>query len=128
MRVHIAAKKGLEYVHRLVAEAFLPNPNGLSTVNHKTFNKSDNREGVLEWTTQRRNNQHAWENGIMDNHFKVILTDITAHAAWLMKESGLPQHKIAGHLGVSQGTITHLFTGKLKRYFPEYAEKQDKAT
>lgn len=50
-------------VHRLVALAFLPLPEGLTaddlTVNHQNLNKTDNRVGNLEWTTQSDNNRHA---------------------------------------------------------------------
>lgn len=43
------------YVHRIVAEAFVPNPNGYSIVNHINENKSDNRAENLEWCTQQYN-------------------------------------------------------------------------
>lgn len=36
-------------IHRLVAEAFIPNPNNLETVNHKNENKQDNSIDNLEW-------------------------------------------------------------------------------
>ena len=41
-------RKGMQ-VHRLVAEAFIPNPLGLETVNHKNEDKSDNEASNLEW-------------------------------------------------------------------------------
>lgn len=57
---------GCPKVHRLAALAFLPNPDGLPEVNHRTGVKSDARVDNLEWITRQGNMQHANRTGIRD--------------------------------------------------------------
>lgn len=53
------------YVHRLLAEAFLPRVEGKLFVNHKDGVKTNNSLNNLEWVTQQENNLHAFQNGLM---------------------------------------------------------------
>ena len=63
-------------IHRLVAQAFIPNPDNLSEVNHKDEDKSNNRADNLEWCdhkynmnyndVQKRRSQRMKENGIYE--------------------------------------------------------------
>lgn len=54
-------------VHRLVAEAFIPNPNNYNIVGHKNNIKTDNRADNLYWTTIKENTQKAVDDGLMVN-------------------------------------------------------------
>ena len=49
-------------VHRLVAETYLPNPNGLQQVNHKDENKENNALQNLEWCDQSYNSNYGSRN------------------------------------------------------------------
>lgn len=59
-------------LHRLVAQAFLDNPDNLPQVNHKDCNKLNNNIRNLEWCTASQNTKHAWENGLKENTRKAI--------------------------------------------------------
>lgn len=51
-------------MHRLIAEAFVPNPNGYKEVNHKDGNKLNNHWTNLEWCTRSENIRHCHRLGL----------------------------------------------------------------
>ena len=75
---NVNGKRKNHYVHRLVAQMFVDNPNKKPRVNHKDGNKKNNVYSNLEWSTAKENSMHAVETGLINplynrsNHKPII--------------------------------------------------------
>lgn len=98
-------------VHRVVATAFIPNPNNYDCINH-IDGKSDN-ECVenLEWCDFKHNSNHAFDNDLMGTNKKVKLIRVCDGLEFKFRS----MVKASNYLGRNDGYIVHkIKTGKTK--------------
>lgn len=95
-------------LHRLVADAFVDNPELKPQVNHKDGIKSNNAISNLEWVTAAENNQHAYDTGLKkrgERHHKSKLTE--KQVAVIRKDGGKTKQKeLAARYSVDQRTVS----------------------
>lgn len=108
LQVEYCGKKQL--VHRLVAMAFIPNPDNLPEVNHKDGNKHNNHFTNLEWCTASNNKQHAHDTGLRDDARAVVATDPKTQEEMLFKSISAA----ARYFNISTGNICNTLKGKFK--------------
>jgi len=108
-------RQSQNYVHRLVATAFLGKPSANLQVNHIDCDKANNALSNLEWVTRHANMQHAVTNGLCGSGERNSASKLTtAQVIEIRKASndGERQGKIAAHFGISQSAISAIVTGK----------------
>lgn len=103
------------YIHRLVAEAFISNPNNFHEVNHIDCNKSNNTVGNLEWCSRNQNLKHSYDNGLkrtgeLHGMHKLTEAEVEQIRNLLGK---VEQKEIAQKYGVSQSTVSAIKTRRL---------------
>jgi hypothetical protein len=106
-------------IHRLVAQAFLPNPSHLPQVNHKNLIKSDPRVGNLEWVTNKENHCHASRHGAKahgEGHGMVKLTEVSVLAIRHRYANGVKMPQLATEYGVSKQSIWRIVHRKNWKY------------
>ena len=104
-------------VHRLVAEAFIPNPNGLPQINHKDGDKTNNQVNNLEWCDNSYNQKHAFENGLQKGNFnhpnsKLTYDDVMyIKKFYIRNKRGSGIRSLANKFGVCDTTIKQILRG-----------------
>lgn len=106
--------------HRLVAMAFLPNPENLPDVNHKDFNRKNNNVGNLEWCTEKYNTQYTALYNIDNNKESYMkLSPLTEEQVLLIPtllNYGFSVKLISKLYKVGHITIRNIITGKAWRW------------
>jgi hypothetical protein len=111
-------------IHRLVALAFIPNPDGLLEINHIDGDRNNNTVFNLEWTTRSDNCRHAFRIGLSAISKKCReaasrsglkrrkLSDVQVSTIREMLANGDTQYAIARKFSVCQKTISNLALGR----------------
>jgi len=104
-------------VHRIVAIAFIPNPENKPCVNHIDGDKTNNKVTNLEWATYSENNKHAFEAGLStpkrgELNGRADMTDATANRVCKMIEEGYRNKEISETLNISRSVVKQVRSGK----------------
>lgn len=108
-------RRKMSRIHRLVAEAFIPNPSGLPEVNHIDGNPRNNIASNLEWCSKLHNMQHAATNKLTafgDRSGRRKLNGSQVSLIRKMLLEGYTQTRIASMFGCSSSNISVISSNK----------------
>lgn len=96
-------------VHRLIAEAFIPNPLGLPQINHLDEDKTNNNVTNLEWCTASQNTRHS------AHKYSCRINQLTLDGEFIRQWDS--SNQIKRELGYSNGSIINCCKGKSKQVY-----------
>lgn len=99
-------------IHRIVALAFVPNPEHKPQINHKNGNKLDNRAENLEWVTRSENQLHAYRVLGRARSHKGHPVKISADDAREIFRSQLSTKELSDIYGISDTMVRNIKQGK----------------
>jgi hypothetical protein len=115
--LYLNGKRKKSHVHRLVALAFIPNPEGKLEVNHKNGDKTNNSVEELEWSTRVENVKHSFDSDLRNqdgsNNPNATLNEEKVAKIRAMYKSGLYlQKELAKLFNVDRLTISNVVNFK----------------
>jgi hypothetical protein len=120
--VWLTNEKGVKprTIHRLMAQAFIPNPDNLPEVNHKDGVPRHLELSNLEWTTRAGNTQHAYDIGLAfgcagAKNGMAKFTDAEIAVVRKLLNEGHSQYAIARLTGISQSYICNINLGRRRK-------------
>ena len=121
LRVIIGKKR--YFVHRLVAQKFIPNPENKLQVNHKDGNKLNNCVDNLEWVTNQENREHAIENGLHLSGSKCPYAKLNENdVIYILNHLNLTNKELSKIFNVSPSCINDIRKGRSWKQLKRYAE------
>lgn len=126
VHLHVNNKSVYKWLHRMVAETFIPNPENKPEVNHKDGDKENNDVSNLEWNTSKENIDHAFENELRkcgeDSSHAKITNDDARKICELLVENKKTMNEIAKEVGCS---VTTVFNIKKKKNWLDVSKDYD---
>ena len=121
LRVIIGKQK--YFVHRLVAEKYIPNPNNKLQVNHIDGNKLNNCVDNLEWVTNQENRNHAIKNNLYIYGDRCSWAKLTSNEVLeILNDDKHNFTELSKIFNVSRNTISNIKYGRTWKQLKRYAE------
>lgn len=122
--LRVSIGKQLKFVHRLVAEKYIPNPNNLPQVNHKDGNKLNNCVDNLEWVSNKDNRKHALENRLHLCGEKCPWSKLNENDVIYILNNypKMTIKDLALKFNVNRNTISHIVHNRTWKQLKRYAE------